>query len=109
MEILGALGVILPAWTGVAPILTPIAATGLAIVMIGAALTHLRRKEPQAIAVNAVLLAIAAVVAVLRVGPTRTDGRHAGGGHLTDRRRTAKASGPAPASARTPAAPTGHR
>lgn len=32
-EILGALGLILPAWTGIAPILTPIAAVGLAVIM----------------------------------------------------------------------------
>src|SRR5574342_1093549 len=54
-ELLGGLGVILPAWTGIAPILTPIAATGLAIVMIGAMLTHVRRKEYQALAIPAVL------------------------------------------------------
>jgi hypothetical protein len=32
----------------------PIAACGLAIIMVGAAITHLRRKEPQPIVVNAV-------------------------------------------------------
>jgi uncharacterized membrane protein YphA (DoxX/SURF4 family) len=69
VELLGAIGVILPAWTGIAPILTPIAATGLAIVMVGAALTHLRRKEHQAIVVNAALFAVAAMVAILRFGP----------------------------------------
>jgi uncharacterized membrane protein YphA (DoxX/SURF4 family) len=69
VEILGAVGVILPAWTGIAPILTPIAATGLAVIMVGAAIVHLRRKEPGSLPVNAVLFLIAVVVAVLRFGP----------------------------------------
>jgi hypothetical protein len=43
-EVLGALGLILPAATGIAPILTPIAAIGLVIVMIGAVITHVRLK-----------------------------------------------------------------
>ena len=46
VELLGAVGLILPAATGIAPILTPIAATGLAVVMVLAAATHVRRKEP---------------------------------------------------------------
>ena len=69
VEILGGLGVILPAWTGIAPILTPIAATGLAIVMVVAALVHVRRKEVQAIPINTVLFALAAFVAITRFGP----------------------------------------
>ncbi len=69
VELLGGFGVILPAWTGIAPILTPIAATGLMIVMTGAALLHVRRKEYSAIAVNAVLFALAAIVAWARFGP----------------------------------------
>lgn len=69
LELLAALGLILPAVTGIAPILTPLAAAGLAITMLGAAATHARRKEPPAIAVNAVLLALAAFVAWGRFGP----------------------------------------
>lgn len=44
-ELLGGLGLILPAATGIAPILTPLAATGLAIIMVlaAAAATHPRR------------------------------------------------------------------
>ncbi|MEU9831733.1 DoxX family protein [Streptosporangium sp. NPDC048047] len=68
-ELLGALGLILPAVTGIAPILTPLAATGLAITMLAAAATHARRGEPAAIAVNVVLLALAAVIAWGRFGP----------------------------------------
>ncbi|GAA0977743.1 DoxX family protein [Acrocarpospora macrocephala] len=68
LELLAAIGLILPAVTGILPILTPLAATGLILVMIGAALTHLRRKEPPAIVINLVLLALAAVVAWGRFG-----------------------------------------
>ncbi|MER5321715.1 DoxX family protein [Streptosporangium roseum] len=69
VELLGALGLFLPAVTGIAPILTPLAATGLAVTMLGAAVTHTRRKEPPAVAVNVVLLALAAVIAWGRFGP----------------------------------------
>ena len=68
-EILGALGLILPAATGIAPILTPIAAVGLIIIMIGAAITHVRRKEPAIVPANIVLLVLAAIVAWGRFGP----------------------------------------
>ncbi len=69
VEILAALGLVLPAATGIATVLTPLAASGLVIVMIGAIVTHARRKEPQVIAMNAVLLVLAAVVAWARFGP----------------------------------------
>ena len=69
MEILGANGLILPAATGIAPVLTPLAATGLAITMILAAIVHGRRGEPQMIIVNAVLLVLALFVAIMRFGP----------------------------------------
>jgi hypothetical protein len=62
LEVLGATGLILPAVTGILPGLTPLAALGLALTMIGAMLTHLRRKELPMIAVNFVLLALAAFV-----------------------------------------------
>ncbi len=69
LEVLGAIGLILPAALDILPVLVPIAATGLALVMVGAAFTHARRREPQAIAVNLVLLALAAFVAWGRFGP----------------------------------------
>lgn len=63
LEVLGALGLILPALTGILPVLTPIAGVGLVLVMLGAAYTHLRRGEMPMIAINLVLLALAAFVA----------------------------------------------
>lgn len=61
-EVLGAIGVVLPAWTGILPWLTPLAAAGLAVNMGGAMATHLRRKEYPMIVANLVLLALAAFV-----------------------------------------------
>ena len=69
VEVLGALGLILPAALDIAPILVPLAAAGLALVMVGAAVTHARRKEIPNIAVNVVLLVLALVVAWGRFGP----------------------------------------
>jgi uncharacterized membrane protein YphA (DoxX/SURF4 family) len=65
-EVLGALGLVLPALTGVLPWLTPLAALGLALLMAGAAYTHLRRKEGSAVVPPTVLLLLAALVAVGR-------------------------------------------
>ncbi|WP_052852148.1 DoxX family protein [Streptomyces avicenniae] len=67
--LLGAAGLILPAATGIAPVLTPLAACGLAATMLLAARTHLRRGEPEALPVNGVLLALAVLVAWGRFGP----------------------------------------
>ncbi|MEV5430556.1 DoxX family protein [Streptomyces sp. NPDC052701] len=69
LEVLGALGLLLPAALDVAPVLVPLAATGLAVLMLGAAAVHARRQEQQMIGVNAVLLILAAVVAWGRFGP----------------------------------------
>jgi hypothetical protein len=68
-EIAGALGLILPGAFGIATWLVSTAAIGLAVVMIGAVITHTRRSEFQNVAVNVVLLALAAFVAVERLGP----------------------------------------
>jgi hypothetical protein len=69
VEILAALGLVLPAVTGIAPVLVPLAALGLVVVMIGAAVVHARRGENQLIVPNVVLLVLAAVVAWGRFGP----------------------------------------
>jgi uncharacterized membrane protein YphA (DoxX/SURF4 family) len=63
LEILAAIGLILPMATGILPWLTPVAAIGLVLTMIGAAITHIRRDEMPAIGVNIVLLLLAAFVA----------------------------------------------
>jgi hypothetical protein len=69
LEVLAALGLILPAALGIVPVLVPLAALGLVLMMTGAAATHARRGESPAIAMNVVLLAVAAVVVWGRLGP----------------------------------------
>jgi uncharacterized membrane protein YphA (DoxX/SURF4 family) len=69
LEILAAVGLILPAVLDIAPVLVPLAALGLVLVMIGAAVVHARRGENQMIVTNVVLLVLAAVVAWGRFGP----------------------------------------
>ncbi|GAA4228717.1 putative membrane protein YphA (DoxX/SURF4 family) [Streptosporangium album] len=69
VEVLAAIGLIAPAVTGILPVLTPLAAVGLVITMIAAAVVHARRGEYPGIAVNVVLLALAAFVAWGRFGP----------------------------------------
>lgn len=64
LEVLGAIGLILPALTGVAPVLVPLAALGLAITMAGAVVVHVRRSEPYVPPL--VLGVLALVLAVLR-------------------------------------------
>jgi uncharacterized membrane protein len=65
-EILGGLGLILPSVTKIRPELTPLAAAGLVIVMLGAAVWHLPRGEAQNIVGNLVLAALLAFVAWVR-------------------------------------------
>lgn len=69
LEVLAAIGLILPAALDIVPVLVPLAAVGLVAIMIGAVATHARRKETPMIAVNLVLLALAAVVVWGRFGP----------------------------------------
>ncbi|MFF3446581.1 DoxX family protein [Streptomyces sp. NPDC002667] len=69
VEVLGAVGLVVPAVLGIAVILTPLAALGLALVMAGATVVHVRRGEMSLVPVNLVLLVLAAVVAWGRFGP----------------------------------------
>lgn len=68
-EVLAAIGLVLPAALDIAPILVPLAATGLVIIMIGAVVVHARRKETPMVIGNVVLLILTAVVAWGRFGP----------------------------------------
>jgi len=65
-ELLGVAGLLLPWATGIARVLTPIAAVGLAIVLVGAAATHVRYREYRIVPAVVVLLAAAIIVAVGR-------------------------------------------
>lgn len=67
LEVLGAIGLILPAITNILPQLTGLAGLGLALIMVGAIVVHYRRGETSAIVINVVLLVMAAAVAYLRL------------------------------------------
>ncbi|MGI9197691.1 MAG: DoxX family protein [Candidatus Nanopelagicales bacterium] len=70
LEVLGAIGLILPALTGIAPILVPLAATGIAVLMLGAVVVHIRLKDSLREALPAIVLALLAIfVAWGRFGP----------------------------------------
>jgi uncharacterized membrane protein len=66
VEVLGAVGLILPRALNIAPVLTPVAAVGCAIVMIGAVITHVRMKDYKGVGMPFVLLVLAIVVAAGR-------------------------------------------
>jgi uncharacterized membrane protein YphA (DoxX/SURF4 family) len=65
-EIVGAIGVVLPWYTGIAPVLTPLAAGCFAVLMLLAAPIHYKLKEPRNVATNITLLVIALFVAWAR-------------------------------------------
>lgn len=69
LEVLAALGLVLPAVLGIATFLVPVAATGLFILMAGAAITHARRGEKPNVLINVALAILAAGVAIARFGP----------------------------------------
>ncbi len=67
LEVAGGIGVLLPGLVDVAPILVPIAATGLAIMMLGALVVHARGGDgPKEMAPAIVLGALAAFLAIGR-------------------------------------------
>lgn len=61
-EVLGALGLILPVATGIAPVLTMAAAVCLGIVMVGASIVHLAHKESPGLTLT--LLALLAFIII---------------------------------------------
>lgn len=65
-ELLGAIGIIVPMVIGVLPVLSPIAATGLAIIMILAFIYHIRKSEYKEVLFNAILFILLAIIAIYR-------------------------------------------
>lgn len=63
IDLLGALGLILPTWLHIKPILTPIAALGVVILMACASIFHISRGETSVIGINMVFAAMAIFVA----------------------------------------------
>ena len=66
-ELLGGVGLTVPALTGIQPWLTPAAAAGLVLIQILAMGYHGRRREYPALPVNLVLTAVLAFVAYGRI------------------------------------------
>jgi putative oxidoreductase len=62
-ELLGAIGIIIPWALNILPVLTPLAATGLALIQLLAIFHHAKRKEGKTIAFNLVLLFLSAFIA----------------------------------------------
>jgi hypothetical protein len=69
LEILGAIGLIVPALLDIAPIMVPVAAVGLVLVMAGAVIVVYRRGEYKHVVVDLIYLSLAAFVMVARFGP----------------------------------------
>jgi uncharacterized membrane protein YphA (DoxX/SURF4 family) len=65
-EVLGAVGLIVPWATGIAPILTPIAAAALGLTMLLAVIDHLRNSDAKGAPPAAVLLILSVIVAIGR-------------------------------------------
>lgn len=65
LEILGAIGLIVPPLVHIAPGLAIAAAIGLILLQIVAMIVHIRRKEFRNLPANAVLLVLAVVAAIL--------------------------------------------
>jgi hypothetical protein len=69
LEVLAAIGLVVPGALGVAPVLVPLAATGSVALQIGAAVTNVRYDEVNRIPINVVLSVLAVFVAWGRFGP----------------------------------------
>ncbi|MEU4607843.1 DoxX family protein [Kribbella sp. NPDC023972] len=69
LEMLAAVGLILPAVLDIAPVLVPVTAVGLVLLMTGAAITRFRRREFKFMVADLVYLVLAAFVAWGRFGP----------------------------------------
>ena len=68
VEILGAVGLVLPAALDIAPGLVPLAAVGLVLLMAGAVITRIRRHEAKPMVADLAYLALALFVAWGRFG-----------------------------------------
>jgi hypothetical protein len=64
-ELFAAVGLILPGITHILPWLTPLAATGLVIVMVGSVIYHQRRRETKHMRSSGIALLIVPFVALI--------------------------------------------
>jgi hypothetical protein len=68
LEILGAAGLSLPRLLGIAPVLVPLAAVGLGLIMTGAVIVMFRRREYRHVLVDVTYLLLAVFVVAGRFG-----------------------------------------
>jgi hypothetical protein len=68
LELLAAVGLILPAVVNIAPVMVPITAVCWVLLMIGAMITHARLGQPKLVVLNLAYLALAAFIARGRLG-----------------------------------------
>lgn len=67
-ELLGGIGLIIPWLTGIVPILTPISALGICLIMVLATnIVHLKKSEYKEVAINIFIFLLAAFVAYGRI------------------------------------------
>jgi hypothetical protein len=69
LEILGAAGLTLPRLLGIAPVLVPLAALGLGLIMTGAVIVVFRRRDYRRMLFNVTYLLLAVFVMAGRFGP----------------------------------------
>lgn len=69
LELLAAIGLILPAVVDIAPVMVPVTATCWVALMVGAMITHGRFGQVRLMMLNLAYLSIAAFVALGRFGP----------------------------------------
>jgi uncharacterized membrane protein YphA (DoxX/SURF4 family) len=69
LDVLAGIGLVLPAALGIVPVLVPLAATGIVLLMIGAVVVRLRHGGAEAIVFDVTYLGLAAFLAVARFGP----------------------------------------
>ena len=67
LEVLGAIGLVLPGALGIGTFLGWLAAFGLALVMVGAAVVHVRRGERREVVVNVIFIVLLLIVGIARI------------------------------------------
>lgn len=66
LELLGCVGIIAPWATGIAPILTPVSATGYCLIMVAGMIIHTIKKEYKMLPMLTIILIAASLVAYYR-------------------------------------------
>jgi hypothetical protein len=69
LELLAAVGLILPALVDIAPVMVPVTAVCWVLLMIGAMITHIRQGGYRFVALNVIYLAVAVFIVWGRFGP----------------------------------------